>query len=77
MLKFLRLSTTLIAIVTTQISSAVFTLPTIAADIGTLTSQLKQAVCTENWEEAVEIVDQVIATTPASNQTQHTESLYS
>ena len=73
MLKLLRLSTTLIVILTIQISNTVLTSPVIAADIGTLTTQLKQAVCIENWVRAVEIIDQVIAATPASNQTQHSQ----
>ena len=43
------------------------------ADMATLNAQLKQAVCTQGWGEAVKIVDQMIATIPASNQTQHSQ----
>lgn len=40
------------------------------ADMVTLNAQLQQAICTENWEEATKLVDQMIAITPSSDVTQ-------
>lgn len=42
-------------------------------DTATLNAQLKQSVCTQNWGEAVKIIDKMIAITSSSNQTQHDE----
>jgi len=73
MLKSLRFSAALIAVVATQISTAFLTSPATAANIATLNAQLKQSICTQNWGEAVKVIDQMIAITPSSNQTQHNE----
>ena len=40
-------------------------------DAATLNTKLLQAVCTHDWGEAVKIVEQMIITTPSSNQIQH------
>lgn len=73
MLKYLHFSIALIAVIVTQISTSFLASPANAADMATLNSQLKQSVCTQNWEEAVKVIDQMIAITPSSAQTQHNE----
>lgn len=73
MLKFLRLGVALIAVLVTPISTTFLTSPANAANVTNLNAQLKQSVCTQNWGEAVKIIDQMIAITPSSNQTQHNE----
>lgn len=71
MLKPLRLGAALAAVLATPINSAFLTETASAADMGTLNAQIRQAVCTQNWGEAVKIVDQMIAITPSSAQMQH------
>ena len=73
MLKSLRLGVALIAVIATQISTSFFASPANAANVAMLNAQLKQSVCTQNWEEAVKVIDQMIAITPLSEQTQHNE----
>ena len=48
-------------------------LPDSAIDMATLNAQMQKAVCSQNWGEAVKIVDQMIAITPSSNQMRHNE----
>lgn len=70
MLKTLLSSATLIAAITTQISIVFLTSPANAVDIATLNARLQKALCTEDWEGGVKVVDQMIALTPSINQSQ-------
>lgn len=70
MLKPLRLGAALIAVLAPQFCTAVLALPASAVDIATLNLNLQKAVCAEDWEEGIKVVDKMIAITPSSNQSQ-------
>ena len=47
--------------------------PASATDMATLNAQMQKAVCIQNWEEAVKLVDQMIAITLPGNQMRRNE----
>lgn len=62
--------------VTLLLTIALNTLPAFAnskGDIATLNTQLQKAMCIEDWEKSVEIIDKMIAVVPSMEQEQRRE----
>ena len=79
MLKFLRLTAGLSVALLLSLALAItggnaFRIsPANATDMATLNAQMQKAVCSQNWGEAVKLVDQMIAITLPGNQMRRNE----